>query len=184
MDQYITLALIGLSVGLGNFAASIAIGLGGIGRSLRMRIAIVFGIFETGMPMVGLIVGEKVSRYLGGNANVIGGSLLALAGIYLIISALRSTDDTDVKQATQGLGKLLLAGLALSIDNLVIGFSLGTYHVPLLLAAVVIGVTSVILSLIGLELGHHLGKRVEEYSEMLSGVILLFVGLAVGLKIL
>jgi len=184
MSQLLTLILVGLSVGLGNFAASVAIGLGGISREVRLRVAIVFGVFETGMPIVGLIIGEQVSGYLGGKANLIGGTLLGLTGIYLVVSALRSTDDKDVKQATKGTGKLLLAGLALSIDNLVVGFSLGTYHVSLWLAAVVIGVTSVVLSLIGLKLGHRLGKKVEEYSEILSGVILLCVGIAVGFKLL
>lgn len=184
MSQIITLILIALSVGLGNFAASIAIGLGGISGALRARVAIVFGIFETGMPIVGLIIGEQLSHYLGGRANLIGGGLLALTGIYLIISALRSTDDKDVEEATRGMGKLLLAGLALSIDNLVVGFGLGTRHLSLWLTAVVIGAMSIALALIGLELGSRLGKKVEEYSEVLSGVILVIVGLAIGFKLL
>ncbi len=184
MNQLITLILVGLSVGLGNFAASIAIGLGDLTRAMRLRVALVFGVFETGMPIIGLIIGDHVAGYLGGKANLIGGGLLVLSGIYLTVSALRATDDKDVAKATNGTGKLLLAALALSIDNLVVGFSLGTYQVSLVTAALVIGVTSVALSLLGLELGNRLGKRVEEYSEVMAGVILLLVGIAVGFKIL
>ena len=168
MSGIITLLLVGLSVGLGNFAASIAIGLGGVSKSLRVRIALVFGLFETGMPIIGLVIGHRVAHELGGNANIIGGVLLGLAGIYLIFSSLRKTDENKVAQASHGWGKLLIAGLSLSIDNLIIGFGLGARHQSLLLAAVVIGATSVCL----------------EYSELVSGLILVFVGVMIGLKIL
>jgi putative Mn2+ efflux pump MntP len=74
----------------------------------------------------------------------------------------------------------LLSGFALSIDNLVVGFALSFYHVPFLLAAGVIAVASVAMSLIGLELVNQFGKRFEQWSEMLSGVILILFGLAIG----
>ena len=35
-------------------------------------------------------------------------------------------------------GRLVLTGAALSIDNLVVGFALGTYHVSIAMAALVI----------------------------------------------
>jgi len=180
----ITLLLVGLSVGLGNFAASVAIGLGGVNKSLRLRIALVFGLFETGMPIIGLIIGQKVASELGRNANIIGGLLLGATGIYLIVSSLKQTDDNKVSQASQGWSKLLIAGLSLSVDNLIIGFGLGTHHQSLLLSALVIGVTSVCLSLLGLEIGNKLNSKIEEYSELFSGVILILVGVLIGLKIL
>jgi putative Mn2+ efflux pump MntP len=184
VSEIITLLLVGLSVGLGNFAAAIAIGLGGVSGLLRLRIALVFGLFETGMPIIGLVIGHKVAHTLGGNANIIGGVLLGLAGIYIMLSGLRKTDDKEVAQASNGWGKLLIAGLSLSIDNLIIGFGLGTRHQSLLLAAVVIGVTSVCLALLGLEIGNRLGAKVEKYSEFISGLILVAVGVLIALKVL
>jgi putative Mn2+ efflux pump MntP len=180
----ITLILVGLSVGLGNFAASVAIGLGGVSKSLRLRIAFVFGVFETGMPIVGLLIGQQVASKLGGNANFIGGALLGLAGLYFVIGSLRKTDDRKVVQASKGWGKLLITGLSLSIDNLIVGFGLGTRHQSLLLAVGVIGITSIALSLLGLELGKRLNSKVEEYSELLSGLILILVGILIGFKVL
>ena len=50
-------------------------------------------------------------------------------------------------------GRLLVTGIALSIDNLAVGFALGAYHVNIAAAAVIIGAVSVTLSLAGLELG-------------------------------
>ncbi|HEY1646251.1 MAG TPA: manganese efflux pump [Candidatus Saccharimonadales bacterium] len=184
MKTILTLLLVGLSVGLGNFAASVAIGLGGVNKSLRLRIALIFGLFETGMPIIGLVIGQKIAHDLGGHANLIGGSLLGLTGIYLVVSSLRKTDTKEVSQAVHSWGKLLIAGLSLSIDNLIVGFGLGTRHQSLLLAAVIIGATSVCLALLGLEIGNKLNSKVEEYSELFSGLILVTVGILIGLQVL
>ncbi len=46
----LTLLLVAGSVGADNFAAAVAIGLAGVDRHLRLRIAVVFGLFEAGMP--------------------------------------------------------------------------------------------------------------------------------------
>ncbi len=184
MSGIITLILVSLSVGLGNFAVSIAIGLGGVSRSLRLRIALVFGLFETGMPIIGLMVGQSVASKLGGHANIIGGALLGLAGIYFVVSSLCKTDKDKVVQASHGWGKLIISGLSLSIDNLIVGFGLGTRHQSLWLAVIVIGITSVSLALLGLEIGKKLNSKVEEYSEIVSGLILVLVGILLGLNIL
>jgi putative Mn2+ efflux pump MntP len=185
MSKLLTLILLGFSVGLGNFAASVAIGLSGVTKSLRIRIAIIFGLFETGMPIIGLIVGKQVANKLGGHSNIIGGALLLATGFYIIISSLRKSDKKETtKTPNHGLGKLIVTGLALSVDNLIVGFSLGTHHEPLFASAIVIGITSVVLSIIGLEIGSRLSSKVEKYSELLSGLILVLVGIAIGLKFL
>lgn len=184
MQDLVALLLIGLSVGLDNFAASIAIGLGGVKKSLRFRIAVVFGLFEAVMPLVGIIIGQKLLSIIGGNAKHIGGTMLVATGIYLVISAVRHKDDEKVSEAAQGWGKLILAALSISIDNLIIGFGLISNHQSLPLMAAILGATSISLALLGIELGSRLGKKVEEYSEIISGLVIIAVGLAIGFNIL
>jgi putative Mn2+ efflux pump MntP len=185
MAKILTLLLLGLSVGLGNFAASVAIGLSGVDKGLRTRIAIVFGLFETGMPIIGLLLGHQIANSLGGHANLIGSLLLVAAGIYVIASALEKKDKPKVRpNPANKFGKLMISGLALSIDNLIIGFSLGTHHESILLASVIIGVSSVVLSLIGLEIGSRLSSKVEGRSEKISGIILILVGIGIATNIL
>src|ERR1035437_32581 len=83
-----------------------------------------------------------------------------------------------------GIGRLLVTGIALSIDNLAVGFALGTYHVNLAVAALVIGAVSVALSLIGLELGARIGTRTGQRGELLGGLILIAVGIAVATRVI
>ena len=64
------------------------------------------------------------------------------------------------------------------------GFALATYHVQIVLAALMMGVISVVLSLVGLELGNRLGERVEKWSEEIGGAVLIGVGVALAAGVL
>ena len=79
---------------------------------------------------------------------------------------------------------LLVTALALSIDNLAVGFALAVYPVDIWLAAITFGVVSILMSLAGLELGHRLGKRAEAWSEEIGGTVLILVGIAIAAGVL
>jgi putative Mn2+ efflux pump MntP len=178
------LVLVAVSLGLSNFAASVGIGVSGIDARARLRVGVIFGLFETGMPIVGLLLGRSLATFLGHAAHWIGAALLVATGGYTVIQALRSRSSHQGQApATPGgqrTGRLLVTGAALSIDNLAVGFALGTFHVSLALAAVVIGVISVSMSLIGLELGNRIGTRSGDRGELLGGLVLIGVGVAVA----
>jgi len=169
---------VSISVGLSNFAGSIGIGLSGIDARTRLRVGIAFGLFEGLMPVLGLLIGQALAGRLGHWGRYLGAGLLVLTGVYTIWQA-RQTEKEERAGALDSRQLLVLAA-ALSIDNLVVGFALGVYHVPILLAAVTMAVVSVALSLLGLELGSRLGARVGEYSEEAGGVVLILVGIAIG----
>jgi manganese efflux pump family protein len=183
----LAILLVAVSVGLDNFAAAIGIGLSGLDAKLRIQVALVFGLFEGGMPIVGLLIGRSLTHLLGDRAHLIGGVILALTGLYGIVTSVierRSEHPPSPERHRGGLGHLIVAGAALSIDNLIVGFALGTYHVSLVVAALVIAIVSVGMSLIGLELGRRLGMRVGEYGELLGGAVLMLVGVAIGFGLL
>jgi manganese efflux pump family protein len=183
LDRVLALLLVAGSLGMSNFAASIAIGLSGVNPALRARIALSFGLFEAGMPVIGLLLGRQLSHTLGSQAHLVGGGLLVAAGAYTLLDAIRSGDDGP-PVAGAGMGRLLLLGAGLSIDNLIVGFALGTYHAPLVLGIALIAIVSVGLSLIGLELGARLGTSVEHASELLGGIVLICVGAAIATQLI
>ena len=53
----LALLLAAVPVGLSNLAAAIGIGFGGVTARTRVQVAVVFGAFEAGMPIVGLVIG-------------------------------------------------------------------------------------------------------------------------------
>lgn len=182
MGELLGLVLVALSVGLGNFAGSIAIGLSGVDARTRLRVGLAFGFFESVMPVIGLAVGQQFASTVGHAGRYFGGGLLVVTGAYAILMSRRSSEGPRPESLRSS--RLLVTALALSLDNLVVGFALGVYPVPLVEAALVIGAVSVGLSLAGLELGSRVGARVEEWSEEISGAVLILVGLALAFGLL
>jgi manganese efflux pump family protein len=185
----LAVVLVGVSLGLSNFGASVAIGIAGIDARTRLRIGVVFGLFETGMPILGLALGRGLARTLGHAGHRAGAALLVAMGAYAVIQSARSHRQGDGDHEGAGAmarhtGRLVLAGAALSIDNLAVGFALGTYHVGFLVAALVIGALSVGLSLAGLELGSRLGAKAGSRGEILGGIVLIGVGIAIAAGLL
>ena len=60
-----------------------------------------------------------------------------------------------------------------------VGFGLGLLNAPVLLAAGFMGLSSLVLTVIGLELGKRLGKHLGERSELFSGLVLIAAGVFV-----
>jgi putative Mn2+ efflux pump MntP len=184
-----TLLLVGASLGLDNFAAAIAIGISGVDRRLRTRVALVFGTFEAGMPIVGLLIGRGLSNHLGSSAHLVGGGLLIAAGAEGAIQSWRASRASDMESEVETFAavrpvRLVVLAAALSIDNLIVGFALGADRAPLALSVVVIGLVSVGMSLVGLELGARLSQRIGRYSELFGAAMLVLVGVALAVQLI
>jgi manganese efflux pump family protein len=177
----LALLLVAVSVGLGNFAAAVSLGTGGVDARVRLRVGLIFGAFEAGMPVIGLLVGDHVAGQFGQATQWVGGALLATVGLYGMVTSRRASaaGPGDARPGQRGV-RLLLSGLALSLDNLVAGFAIGTAQVSIVAGALVIGGVSAALSLAGLELGAWLGARAGHRSAQLGNLILIAVGAAVA----
>ena len=176
----IALILVALSLGLSNFAAAIGIGISGTSPRTRLRVGIIFGLFEAGMPIAGLALGRGLAGELGGAARWVSAGLLIATGAWAVLQAIRSDGSYSPAAGDHRTGRLMVTGLALSIDNLAVGFALGEFHVSLPVAAAVIGAVSVTLSLLGLELGARIGGRIGRRGEIVGGLVLIGVGGAVA----
>ena len=183
MSGLLGLFLVSVSVGLSNFAGAIGIGLGGISARTRLRVGIAFGLFEALMPIAGLLLGQAVAGYLGHVAKYVGSAILVVVGAYAIWQGRRVSTEKP-ERAEIETHRLIITALALSIDNLAVGFALAVYHIQIVLAAATIGVISVALSLLGLELGNRLGTRIEAWSEELGGAVLILVGVAIAIGVI
>lgn len=178
----VALLFVALALGLSNFAAAIGIGVSGVDARARLRVGVVFGLFETGMPILGLALGHGLAHALGSAAHWVGAALLIATGSVALWQARRGEDEQGhaVQSARQPTGRLLVTGFALSVDNLAVGFALGAYHVALITAALLIGAVSVVLSLIGLELGARIGAVAGRRGELVGAVVLIAVGIAIA----
>jgi putative Mn2+ efflux pump MntP len=179
------LLLLAVALGLSNLAGAIGIGVSGVTGPLRVRIAVLFGLFEAGMPVLGLALGHGVASGLGRSASWLGGGVLIAVGMISLVLALRgSRGGVPSDSGPWGTGRVLVSAVALSVDNLAAGFALGAFRVGLAVAALVFGVVSVIMSLAGLELGARIGAAAGDRSELIACAMLVGVGAAMAAGVL
>jgi manganese efflux pump family protein len=177
----LALFAVAAALGMSNLAASIAIGLSGVDASTRLRVGLIFGVFEAGMPAAGLLIGAQVAASLGHAGRWVAAGLLIAVGVYALASAARGGEGRQEGQARPpGVIHLLVAGLALSVDNLVVGFALGTTDTSIAVGVIVIGSVSVAMSLLGLELGARAGRWAGQRGGQLAGLMLICVGVAIA----
>lgn len=188
----LALALVAVSVGFSNLAASIALGVGGVSMATRIRVLLAFGLFEAGMPILGLLIGADLATSIGRQAKWVGATLLVAVGCYGIISFVRNfrapreqaAGAARERPSRREWLKIAISAFALSLDNLIAGFALGSYQVNLVTGALVFGFVSIAMSLAGLEFGARLGGWVGDSGEMIGGIVLVGVGLAIGFGVL
>jgi manganese efflux pump family protein len=175
----VALLAVAIALGLNNFGASIAIGVSGVNRRTEIKVATVFGLFDIVMPAAGMTIGRGLAGELGHAARWAGAGILAVAAVWGLIEALHGDDDTPRAQAWHG-WRLLVSGAALSLDDFAVGLALGTVAVPIIVAVLVFGATSAVMSVIGLELGAKLGGAAGDHGEVAAGVVLIGVAAAMA----
>lgn len=167
-----------LPLGLDTFVVSTAVGASGLPAGRRLRIALLFTLFEGAMPLVGLGLGASLSSAIGSTAEYVAIALLVGLGLYVLLIEDDDAEEEKVGQLTGALGwGTLLLGLSISLDELAIGFSLGLLHLPRLEALVLIAVQAFVVAQLGLRLGTRANQAVREGAEKLVGIALIAVGL-------
>lgn len=173
--------ILGVVIGSNNLAVALA--LGAMGQAARrFRIMLVFGVFEFVMPLLGIGLGAATARAISLHMNIIGAMLLSALGLLTVIGGVRnrSQDEKLAKNVTQWRGLVFLA-LGLSIDNVVIGFSLGLGRADPLAVATTIACFSVLFTWIGMRLGRESRRGWERVAKIGAGMLLMGFGVANGM---
>ena len=146
----VPMLLLGFSAGLSNFGG--AVGLGVLPLTMRHRLQIIgsFLAMEILMPVIGLLLGNRLAGSIGTKGNLFAGVVLVGIGGYTLLETRREAKDLKIPVRTR---TILLLATALSLDNLAIGMGLGLLGAPIVLAAGFMGFSSLVLTLVGLELG-------------------------------
>jgi putative Mn2+ efflux pump MntP len=169
-----------LPLGLDSFAVAAAIGAAGVaGWRARVRISLIFVIFEAGMPLIGVAAGGGLARVIGPVADYVAAAAVIGLGGWMVLSAGHDDDeedDTGVRLArATGLTAIAL-GLSISLDELAIGFSLGLASLSLAPVILAIAIQAVVASQLGLALGRLISSRFREHAEQVAGMALIALG--------
>lgn len=183
-----TLELIFLAVALAMDCFTVSITGGVIVRRycwpLMWKMALLFGIFQAGMPLLGWLGANTYSSHM---ESI--GHWLAF-GLLLFIGGRMMKESFEEKKYFNpfSLQVLLLLSVATSIDALAVGVSfacigydaIGELVVPLLIIGIVSLLFSLFGNLLGVRFGNSIAKRVTP--EFLGGLILVLIGVKILLE--
>ena len=105
--------------------------------------------------------------------------LLALIGGNMIRESFSKEEEMN---DDFGVKTMLLLAVATSIDALAVGITFAFLSVKILPAAGTIGLTTFLLSILGIYIGHVFGARWKSRAERVGGVILILIGLKILLE--
>ena len=166
-----------VAVAMDAFAVSVSSGVALYRVTSRhtLRTALWFGAFQGLMPVLGWFAGTSIKGFVGPYDHWVAFSLLTALGIKMIWDCLTGGESERLHRIATP--RMFLLAVATSIDALVVGVSLAMMGVNILLAAVIIGIVTGVLSAVGMELGDHLlGVTVGEYAEIVGGIMLVGIG--------
>jgi len=150
-----------------------------------VRMAVLFGAFQAIMPLLGWLGTTHFSQYLEAVDHWIAFGLLAFIGGKMVKE---SFDDEAEEHHTfnpLSLRTQVMLAIATSIDALAVGISmacLGYDHISqLTIPLLMIGVVSLLFSLVGYELGIRFGRVIARRMkpELVGGLVLIFIGVKV-----
>jgi manganese efflux pump family protein len=183
MTHILLLAGLILPLALDTFALAAALGVAGIPVERRLRTSLVLAGFEAGMPIVGFFIGGAVGRVIGYFAGWTAIACLAVAGALMLRPGNEEKEQGRLRLLAQAQGLAIIdLGLAISVDELAIGFSLGLLGLPLAVAVIWISVQAFLAAQVGMRIGSRIGEALRERAEQLAGVVL--IGMAGVLLIL
>ena len=174
-----TLILLGFVLSLDSFRASLGLGALRLRPIRQAQIVFAFGLCDGLAPLVGLLIGKSLVRYMGAWTEYLGPFVLFAYGVYVIYVAKRCAG-----QETDETGGWMVLGLplSLSVDNLVAGASLGMIGFPIVISVAIIGAMSALMSLAGLLLGKTAVNLLKPRSELLAGVALVVIAVTLALE--
>ena len=184
---FLELLLLAVGLSMDAFAVSVCKGLCMRKADLRSQ-AICgawFGGFQGLMPLIGFLLGTLFADAIVAVDHWVAFVLLALIGANMLKEALgkEECDCCDTNEADLSPKTMFVMAVATSIDALAVGISLAMAgDVNIVAAVLLIGVTTFLLSGVGVKVGNIFGSRFEKKAQLLGGVILILLGTKILLE--
>ena len=180
----LTSLMLGVGLAMDAFSVSVANGLANptIKGGKITFIAGVFAIFQALMPLIGYFCVHTFLEYFKVFEKAIpyiALALLTFIGVKTIMEGTKpKCDITGCRELS--FSRILIQGVATSIDALSVGFTLATYNpFQAVISSFIIGVVTFIICLAGVIIGQKVGGKLSGKAEIIGGIVLIIIGLEI-----
>lgn len=180
----IEIILLGIGLAMDCLAVSLSKGIAAkrLYPAGMLAMAVFFGLFQAGMPLIGYLGGVYFADMISKVAPWIALVLLGFIGGKMIKEHFCDEDEEEHSDADYRLRTILVLSVATSIDALATGIIFVGQENTIWLAVAVIGLCSFLFSAIGSLAGVFAGKKIDFPAELLGGLILVGIGLKIWIE--
>ena len=187
MALFVELFLLGVGLSMDAFAVSVCKGLGmrKLDKKQALIIGLYFGGFQALMPLIGWLLGSQFQQDITSIDHWIAFILLGFIGGKMMVEAVREWNEeetVEVMDAPIDHKNMFVLAVATSIDALAVGITFAFLNTPIIEAITIIGITTMVLSIIGVIVGNFFGSRYKSKAEFIGGLILVLLGLKILLE--
>lgn len=141
-----------------------------------LTVAAYFGGFQALMPLLGYLLGVRFEVMVANVDHWIAFVLLGLIGANMVRESRAGEEKLDDSFTVS---TMLILAVATSIDALAIGVTFAFLGVNIVEAIILIGITTGIISGVGLKIGNVFGSRYKSKAEMAGGIVLILMGIKI-----
>lgn len=172
------LLVIAVGLSMDAFAVSVCKGLSvqKVKPKHYLIVAAYFGGFQALMPLLGYLLGVRFEAMVANVDHWIAFVLLGLIGANMVRESEAGEEKLDDSFTVS---TMLLLAVATSIDALAIGVTFAFLGVNIVEAIILIGITTGIISGVGLKIGNVFGSRYKSKAEMAGGIVLILMGIKI-----
>ena len=178
------LVLLAVGLSMDAFAVSICKGLSMKKATVKAGVTCGawFGGFQALMPLIGFLLGSMFSEAIEAFDHWIAFGLLGIIGFNMLKEAFCKCSECEEADADLSVKTMFLMAVATSIDAMAAGISLAMDSANIVLNVLCIGITTFVLSGIGVKVGNVFGSRFEKNAQIAGGVILILLGVKILLE--
>lgn len=185
--NFIALIFTAFALSMDAFAVSITKGMTikNLKKSTALKMALAFGVFQGGMPLLGWALGISFESYIKSIDHWIAFILLGFIGFNMIkgffddrkeenaseLEFSATADEHDLSNK-----EIIMLAVATSIDALAVGISFAFLNVSIIPAASIICIITFLVCVVGVFVGNKVGDIFNGYAELVGGVILILIG--------
>jgi len=179
--SFIELMLI--AIGLSMDALAIAICKGFSLRKPTIKECLIvgayFGASQAIMPLIGYAIASRFAYIVTTWDHWIAFILLVVLGGKMVFDGIKGDSGDEVADARLTFKVMLPLAIADSIDALAVGVSFAFLKINIVPCSVLIGITTLIISAIGVKIGGKFGDKFGNKANIAGGVILVLLGIKI-----
>jgi putative Mn2+ efflux pump MntP len=156
-----------------NLRVSVALGTVKDVLPYQNKIALSFGVSESLALLIGFLIGKTTATQLEPWVSFLAPLVIGGIGLLTLFPFI-------FKKKIRINYKWLLISLpfSLSFDNLAVGVVIGITGINILFFVIIVGITAFFTAIVGIKLGNIIHNRLNNRSELISGIIFIFVAIS------